>query len=89
MQQISRLRDRIVKRGPSTPDNMVEIDGRRYLRCSQCKKPLTQGYDSPEATPPGEKYHPVLCGLDYRTAFARTYPESPVPDVPDGFLEQV
>lgn len=68
--------------------NRVEIDGRHYLACRECGKTLKRGYDSPRATEPGEKYHPVLCGPDYRAAFAEVYPDESVPEVEDGFLGQ-
>ena len=82
------IRDHVINRRNTVPDNMVEISKRRYLVCSECKRPLKQGYDSPRGTLPGE-YHPVLCGPDYKKAFAGIYPDEAVPNVSDGFLEQI
>ena len=69
-------------------ENLVEVEGKQYLVCTECDKPLTKGYDSPAVALPGETRRPVLCGPDYKTAFHATYPGRTVPDVEDGFLRQ-
>lgn len=75
---------------------------RRYVICSSCQRPLRQGYDSPKPNPvplagvspaPGDERppsaNPIVCGPCYKGEFAEVYPEATVPDVEDGYLEDV
>ena len=69
------------------PPNRVEVDGVQHPACAKCGKAMVRGYDSPELTRPDQRYHPALCGPDFKAAYARVYPDAEVPDVPDGLLE--
>ena len=68
----------------------TRIDGRRRLVCAHCRYPLTAGQNPPYSLPePGmpridDEMKQAVCGPDYQALFSFIYPDSEVPDVPDG-----
>lgn len=71
----------------------TRINGVRRMICASCRRPLVKGHNPPYNLPePGlpqlpEGLKQAVCGPCYKEMYAFYYPNSEVPDVFDGRLE--
>lgn len=75
------------------PYQRVQVEGRSYLSCVVCRRPLTKGYrvcylvGTPGNTPPNPQSKQALCGPHYIEQFVKTYGFKPEGAIPDNLLQ--